>query len=53
MTQFFKLNILFIQAGAALAAGCTIVLKPAEDTPLTALALAALAEKAGFPKGNI
>merc|ERR1711878_14645 len=41
------------KAGAALAAGCTIVLKPAEDTPLTALALAALAEKAGFPKGVI
>ncbi len=35
----------------ALAAGCTVVLKPAEDTPLSALALAALAEQAGFPKG--
>ncbi|MGE0053205.1 MAG: NAD-dependent succinate-semialdehyde dehydrogenase [Hyphomicrobium sp.] len=35
----------------ALAAGCTIVVKPAEDTPLCALALAALAEKAGVPKG--
>ncbi len=35
----------------ALAAGCTIILKPAEDTPLSALALAALAEQAGFPKG--
>lgn len=35
----------------ALAAGCTVVLKPAEDTPLSALALAALAEEAGFPKG--
>lgn len=35
----------------ALAAGCTVVLKPAEDTPLSALALAALAEKAGFPPG--
>jgi len=41
------------KAGAALAAGCTIVLKPAEDTPLTALALAALAEEAGFPKGVV
>ena len=39
------------KAGAALAAGCTLVVKPAEDTPLTALALAALAEEAGFPKG--
>lgn len=37
----------------ALAAGCTLVLKPAELTPLTALALAALAKKAGFPEGVI
>lgn len=35
----------------ALSAGCTVVVKPAEDTPLTALALAVLAEKAGIPKG--
>jgi len=35
----------------ALAAGCTVVAKPAEDTPLTALALAALAEEAGLPAG--
>jgi succinate-semialdehyde dehydrogenase / glutarate-semialdehyde dehydrogenase len=35
----------------ALAAGCTAVVKPAEDTPLSALALAALAEQAGLPKG--
>lgn len=35
----------------ALAAGCTVVVKPAEDTPLCALALAALAEIAGVPKG--
>jgi succinate-semialdehyde dehydrogenase/glutarate-semialdehyde dehydrogenase len=35
----------------ALAAGCTVVLKPAEDTPLCALALAALAAKAGMPPG--
>jgi len=35
----------------ALAAGCTVVIKPAEDTPLSALALAALAEQAGFPAG--
>jgi succinate-semialdehyde dehydrogenase/glutarate-semialdehyde dehydrogenase len=35
----------------ALAAGCTVVVKPAEQTPLTALALAALAEQAGFPPG--
>lgn len=35
----------------ALAAGCTVVIKPAEDTPLSALALAALAEEAGIPAG--
>jgi succinate-semialdehyde dehydrogenase/glutarate-semialdehyde dehydrogenase len=35
------------QSLAALAAGCTVVLKPANETPLTALALVALAEKAG------
>ena len=35
----------------ALAAGCTVVVKPAEDTPLSALAMAELAERAGFPPG--
>jgi succinate-semialdehyde dehydrogenase/glutarate-semialdehyde dehydrogenase len=35
----------------ALAAGCPVVIKPAEETPFTALALAVLAEEAGFPKG--
>ena len=35
----------------ALAAGCPVVVKPAEQTPLTALALAELAERTGFPKG--
>ncbi len=35
----------------ALAAGCTVVAKPAEDTPLTALALAKLAQEAGVPAG--
>jgi succinate-semialdehyde dehydrogenase/glutarate-semialdehyde dehydrogenase len=37
----------------ALAAGCTVVIKPAEDTPFSALALAALAEEAGIPDGVI
>lgn len=37
----------------ALAAGCTIILKPSEETPLSALALGVLAEKAGFPNGVI
>jgi len=35
----------------ALAAGCTVVVKPAEQTPLSALALAELAQRAGFPAG--
>jgi succinate-semialdehyde dehydrogenase/glutarate-semialdehyde dehydrogenase len=35
----------------ALAAGCTVVIKPAEQTPLSALALAELAQRAGFPPG--
>src|SRR5438309_2491290 len=39
------------KAGAALAAGCTMVIKPASATPLSALALAELAERAGVPKG--
>src|SRR3546814_20684032 len=37
----------------ALAAGCTVVLKPAEQTPLSAIALAVLAERAGIPQGVI
>ncbi len=39
------------KAAPALAAGCTMVLKPAEQTPLTALAIAKLAEEAGLPPG--
>ena len=39
------------KAAPALAAGCTMVVKPAEQTPLTALALAELAERAGIPAG--
>ncbi|MHB9796822.1 NADP-dependent succinate-semialdehyde dehydrogenase [Pseudomonas sp. MT3] len=39
------------KAGPALAAGCTMVLKPASQTPYSALALAELAERAGIPKG--
>lgn len=37
----------------ALAAGCTVVVKPAPETPLTALALAELARRAGFPAGAV
>ncbi|NHB61512.1 NAD-dependent succinate-semialdehyde dehydrogenase [Photorhabdus sp. RW14-46] len=39
------------KVGPALAAGCTVILKPASETPLSALALAALAEQAGIPAG--
>lgn len=39
--------------GPALAAGCTVILKPASDTPLTALAIAALCEEAGVPPGVV
>ena len=41
------------KAGPALAVGCTIVVKPASQTPYSALALAVLAEEAGIPKGVI
>jgi aspartate-semialdehyde dehydrogenase len=39
------------KAAAALAAGCTVVVKPAHETPFSAIALAQLAEEAGFPPG--
>jgi succinate-semialdehyde dehydrogenase / glutarate-semialdehyde dehydrogenase len=39
--------------GPALAAGCTVILKPAKETPLTALAMASLFEEAGVPPGVI
>lgn len=41
------------KVGPALAAGCTVVIKPASQTPLTAFKLVELAEKAGIPKGVI
>jgi len=47
----FPLLMAAWKLGAALATGCTIVLKPAEQTPLSALYLARLADEAGFPKG--
>ena len=47
----FPSSMITRKVAPALAAGCTVVLKPAEDTPLSALALAALAEKAEFPPG--
>ena len=47
----FPAGMITRKAGAALAAGCTMVLKPASQTPFSALALAELAERAGIPKG--
>ena len=47
----FPIAMITRKCAPALAAGCTVVAKPAEDTPLSALALAALAERAGMPKG--
>lgn len=47
----FPLLLTSWKLGPALAAGCTVVLKPAEQTPLTALRLGQLAIEAGFPPG--
>ncbi|MDM5336831.1 aldehyde dehydrogenase family protein [Fictibacillus enclensis] len=47
----FPLLMAAWKLGAALATGCTVVLKPAEQTPLSALYLAKLAQEAGFPEG--
>jgi len=49
----FPYAMLTRKLGAALAAGCTVVAKPAESTPLSALALAQLAETIGIPAGVI
>jgi len=47
----FPLAMITRKAGPALAAGCTVVLKPASQTPFSALALAELGERAGIPGG--
>jgi succinate-semialdehyde dehydrogenase/glutarate-semialdehyde dehydrogenase len=47
----FPLAMITRKAGPAIAAGCSVVLKPAAQTPFSALALAELAERAGVPKG--
>ncbi|HSL24905.1 MAG TPA: NAD-dependent succinate-semialdehyde dehydrogenase [Acidimicrobiia bacterium] len=49
----FPLSTIARKVAPALAAGCTVVVKPAEDTPLSALALAELADRAGLPPGVI
>ncbi|MGY4362916.1 aspartate-semialdehyde dehydrogenase [Bradyrhizobium sp. i1.3.1] len=47
----FPVAMITRKAGAALAAGCPIIVKPAPETPLSALAVARLAEEAGLPRG--
>ncbi len=47
----FPSSMITRKAGPAIAAGCTVVLKPSEFTPYSAFALAELAERAGLPKG--
>lgn len=47
----FPIAMITRKIAPALAVGCTVVVKPAADTPLSALAIAFLAEKAGFPPG--
>jgi succinate-semialdehyde dehydrogenase/glutarate-semialdehyde dehydrogenase len=49
----FPIAMITRKAGPALAAGCPIVIKPASQTPYSALALCELAERAGLPKGLI
>lgn len=47
----YPLVLVLRKVGAALAAGCTVVLKPSEETPLSAYVLTMLAERAGVPPG--
>ena len=47
----YPVTLLTFKLGAALIAGCTVVAKPAEDTPLSTLMLAGLFHEAGFPPG--
>jgi succinate-semialdehyde dehydrogenase/glutarate-semialdehyde dehydrogenase len=47
----FPIAMVLRKVGAALAAGCCMIVKPSPETPLSVLALAHLAEEAGFPKG--
>lgn len=49
----FPLAMITRKLGPALAVGCTVVVRPSEETPLSALAMVALAEEAGFPAGVI
>lgn len=47
----FPVASILVKVGAAIAAGCTVIVKPSEETPLIALALAGLSHKANMPAG--
>lgn len=47
----FPFSMITRKVAPALAAGCTVALKPSEETPLTAFAIAVLAQQAGVPDG--
>jgi succinate-semialdehyde dehydrogenase/glutarate-semialdehyde dehydrogenase len=49
----FPNSMITRKIGAAIAAGCTVVIKPAPDTPFSALALADLADRVGIPRGVV
>jgi succinate-semialdehyde dehydrogenase / glutarate-semialdehyde dehydrogenase len=49
----FPVAMILRKASAAFAAGCTMIVKPSPETPITILTLAYLADKAGFPKGAL
>lgn len=49
----FPIAAVLVKVGAAVAAGCTVVVKPSEETPLVASALAQLATQAGLPDGVV
>ena len=51
MMQNFPIAMFLRKSSAALAAGCTMIVKPSPETPLSVLTLAYLSEKAGFPPG--
>ena len=47
----FPLDVITRKVAPALAAGCTVIIRPTSESPLTAIAIAHIAEKAGFPPG--
>lgn len=49
----FPIAMILRKASAALAAGCTMIIKPSPETPLSILTLCRLAERAGFPSGSL